>query len=679
MPRNGRELLRLTNDGARGRRSGRRSATRSRSSTSRARSSTSSMARLDGDAPELDGQGHHRPDRGLRPRRRVATGLVRPGRPAARRRPRRPCRRPPRAPPTRLAVGRSDRDLPRAARRADGGGRQRPVPRPRPRPGTRCRPASRRTSPASSAFATLVIEAAGPYAAAIKPNLAFFEALGSAGLAALERIRGRIPADIPVVIDAKRGDIGSTAARQAVALFDGSAPTPSPSTRTRAARRSRRSSSAPTASPTSCAGPRTPARPSSRTSSSRPIRRSTRPAEPLHLRVARRVATWGPGGTVGLVVGATAPAELPRSGPSRPGSASSCPGIGAQGGEIEPVLRDGPATAAPAGAGPGRGLLVNVSRGIAGAALGEPGARSAERPGRAARGGRPRLGFAPPCATLARARGPTPSHDPAHRIGSLIAGATTIMPTPGPLELVIILVIALLILGPGKLPDVGAVARQEHPRVPQGVVRRPGRGQGQRRHVAAARPTPRPPPRRPRPAPRPRPPRRPGTRRGRPGRRPTPTDPADPTRRPRARRPPPTRRSSPASRAPSTRPWPTPTPCASRVSPDVPRRPTRAAPAAGRRARRRDGHVARRPPRRAAHPAVPVDPRGRRRVDRRLLRVATRSSSSWPTPLPGDDPAPRHSASATRSSSRSRSRSSSGSSWRCRSCSTSSGRSSRRA
>ena len=30
------------------------------------------------------------------------------------------------------------------------------------------------------------------------------------------------------------------------------------------------------------------------------------------------------------------------------------------------------------------------------------------------------------------------------------------MPTPGPLELVIILVVALLILGPGKLPDVGA-------------------------------------------------------------------------------------------------------------------------------------------------------------------------------------------------------------------------------
>ena len=62
------------------------------------------------------------------------------------------------------------------------------------------------------------------------------------------------------------------------------------------------------------------------------------------------------------------------------------------------------------------------------------------------------------------------------------------MPTPGPLELVIILVIALLVLGPGKLPDVGRRARQEHQGIPQGVLGRPGGGQGRRRHVAAARP-----------------------------------------------------------------------------------------------------------------------------------------------------------------------------------------------
>jgi TatA/E family protein of Tat protein translocase len=49
-----------------------------------------------------------------------------------------------------------------------------------------------------------------------------------------------------------------------------------------------------------------------------------------------------------------------------------------------------------------------------------------------------------------------PPHDRRRRTNLDFAGATDIMPTPGPLELVIILVIALLILGPGKLPDVGA-------------------------------------------------------------------------------------------------------------------------------------------------------------------------------------------------------------------------------
>ena len=69
-------------------------------------------------------------------------------------------------------------------------------------------------------FAALLLEAAAPYAAAVKPNLAFFEAYGSAGMAALERLRASLPSDLPVIADAKRGDIGSTAARQATALFD---------------------------------------------------------------------------------------------------------------------------------------------------------------------------------------------------------------------------------------------------------------------------------------------------------------------------------------------------------------------------------------------------------------------------------------------------------------------------
>ena len=70
------------------------------------------------------------------------------------------------------------------------------------------------------AFGRLLLEASLPYASAIKANLAFFEAFGPDGIAALERLRAAVPVDVPFVADAKRGDIGSTAARQAVALYD---------------------------------------------------------------------------------------------------------------------------------------------------------------------------------------------------------------------------------------------------------------------------------------------------------------------------------------------------------------------------------------------------------------------------------------------------------------------------
>lgn len=60
-----------------------------------------------------------------------------------------------------------------------------------------------------------------PYAACYKPNAAFFEALGSnTGIATLERVIKSIPNDIPVLLDVKRGDIGSTAAAYADACYD---------------------------------------------------------------------------------------------------------------------------------------------------------------------------------------------------------------------------------------------------------------------------------------------------------------------------------------------------------------------------------------------------------------------------------------------------------------------------
>jgi orotidine-5'-phosphate decarboxylase len=214
-------------------------------------------------------------------------------------------------------------------------------------------------------FARLLVDVAAPHAAAIKPNLAFFEAFGSAGLAALERVRAAVPSDVPVVIDAKRGDIGSTAARQAVALYDGlgaDAITVSPYLGEEAIAPliGRVDRLAYVLCRTS--------NPGAPELQSLLVDDGDGPAEPLYLRVARRAASWGPGGTVGLVVGATAPAELAAIRAVAPGLPFLVPGVGAQGGEIDPVLAGGPAREAPAGTRGGGGLLVNVTRGIAAAA-----------------------------------------------------------------------------------------------------------------------------------------------------------------------------------------------------------------------------------------------------------------------------------------------------------------------
>ncbi len=230
-------------------------------------------------------------------------------------------------------------------------------------------------------FARLIVEATAPVAAAMKPNLAFFEAFGSEGLAALERVRATIPAGIPVIADAKRGDVETTVNRQAVAIFDQlgvDAVTANPYLGLRALdafldREDRftyvlcRTSNPAAGELQDLIVAEDPGR--------------GFPAEALHRRVARLVAAAGLGDRAGLVVGATAPAELAGIRSIVPGLAFLVPGVGAQGGEAADVLVHGAATAAPAGARPGGGLLVNVSRGIAGAALGQPPAGSTQDPG----------------------------------------------------------------------------------------------------------------------------------------------------------------------------------------------------------------------------------------------------------------------------------------------------------
>ena len=233
-------------------------------------------------------------------------------------------------------------------------------------------------------FARLIVEATIPLAAAFKANLAFFEAFGSAGLAALEGVRAAIPDGIPFVADAKRGDIGPTAARQAAALLDAFA------------------ADAVTLSP--YLGLDAVAPFLERGAFAYVLCRTSNPSagelqdlvvgrdgERLHVRVARMVETWDAGrGALGLVVGATAPDELAATRRAVPGLPFLVPGLGAQGGQVDAALRHGPAVDGPAAAYPGGALLVNVSRAIARAARSretDPGSAIAE----AADGWRARL------------------------------------------------------------------------------------------------------------------------------------------------------------------------------------------------------------------------------------------------------------------------------------------------
>ncbi|MGI8604338.1 MAG: orotidine-5'-phosphate decarboxylase [Verrucomicrobiales bacterium] len=68
-------------------------------------------------------------------------------------------------------------------------------------------------------FLRRVIEETVPFAAAFKPNIAYFEQLGSAGIQLLEKVLAFIPTEVPVILDVKRSDIGETQSAYASAYF----------------------------------------------------------------------------------------------------------------------------------------------------------------------------------------------------------------------------------------------------------------------------------------------------------------------------------------------------------------------------------------------------------------------------------------------------------------------------
>jgi orotidine-5'-phosphate decarboxylase len=203
-------------------------------------------------------------------------------------------------------------------------------------------------------FAQGVIEAAAEHAVAVKINVAFFEAFGAEGWAALERVRAQVPPDVLCVMDAKRGDIGSTAERYAAGLLGhlgADAVTVSPYLGEDAI------------DPFLAYGDRMVYVLVRTSNPSAPrIQELVADDEPIHLRVARWAADRWPDGRVGLVVGATVPGELVRLRQVLTGPAFLVPGVGTQGGDLS--------TAVAACGGLWAPGLVSISRSIAEASSG---------------------------------------------------------------------------------------------------------------------------------------------------------------------------------------------------------------------------------------------------------------------------------------------------------------------
>jgi len=184
-----------------------------------------------------------------------------------------------------------------------------------------------------------VITATSDLVCAYKPNLGFYLAYGAAGIAALEETRRLIPPHIPIILDAKVGDIGSTAEAYATGYFDTwdfDAVTVNPylGEDSLAPFLSRHERGVLVVCKTSNSG-------------SADLQNLTLDAntgrQPLYLTVADRVAAWAERwpATLGLVVGATYPAELAEVRRRCPDAPVLLPGIGAQAGNLEASLRAG--------------------------------------------------------------------------------------------------------------------------------------------------------------------------------------------------------------------------------------------------------------------------------------------------------------------------------------------------
>jgi orotidine-5'-phosphate decarboxylase len=202
-------------------------------------------------------------------------------------------------------------------------------------------------------FNSEIIEVTADLVCAYKPNLAFYEAMGAAGWGALRETIAAVPPHIPVIADAKRGDIGNTSAAYARAIFDvlgADAMTVNAWGGIEAVEPFLEyvdkgvlvwcRSSNPSAGDfqdleVDYAGER----------------------RPLWQAVALKAAEWNEHGNVGIVMGATYPEQLADARRLCPSMPILVPGVGAQAGALRESVQAGITTG-------GDGIIVNASRAV---------------------------------------------------------------------------------------------------------------------------------------------------------------------------------------------------------------------------------------------------------------------------------------------------------------------------
>jgi len=218
------------------------------------------------------------------------------------------------------------------------------------------------TADSARDFCQNLVKQTAPYAAAFKPNAAFFEVFGAAGWTALKQVidaireeSERMGSKIPIVLDAKRGDIASTAEAYAKSAFE----TLGVDCITLSPYLGKDSIEPFIQNPekgvfllckTSNAG-------SMDLQNLLVLPPAADNPGPLYIYVAHLAVQWNVNNNIGIVVGATHPQIMSNIRAAAPDLWFLAPGVGTQGGELESTLKSGLRK-------DGKGILIPISRSI---------------------------------------------------------------------------------------------------------------------------------------------------------------------------------------------------------------------------------------------------------------------------------------------------------------------------